>query len=331
MIVINSSLWLPLVWRTQNESYALVALCFATIYDYLLRFDSEMQYVWTWSSDSKIPQPDRSRSRFSLINMLYILLRHLGILYSLLELSFFVFGTRMSDKVRYVLFLVSMSFQVVVIGALQAMMILRLHALYSGSTKMLYFLLSSYILQSIVSVAASIVLYGPHGQTIMSDLMQNSAWICGNLLSSSAFWAGTLSQLTTLAYEAVILALTLYCYVRNWATACRLRGLAFVLVRDNVLYFLLLLTALSLEITSFESWAGAQRTSENGLVYLCVSDVIVITATCIFGPRMVINIRMQERGRGADASVESWESCLEHLRSVRFATAVVAEGEVDMV
>jgi len=265
----------------------------------VLRLDSEVELVWR--KYLVLSGSGRKRPRLTLIDGLYFIMRYLGLLYCAQSFLWLMFDLKMSERGCYILYALSMAIQTIVIMALQVMMIIRLHAMYSRSVRILRLLLGTFIAQTVTSLSTSIVLYGPFGKPIMQSSIESHAVLCGNLLSSLAFWTGTLSQLVTLTYEAVLVSLTLFKYVvyvrerhQLWQT-WRTTHLLAILVRDNLSYFFMVIAALLLEIVSFDVWDRKEEMNDPGLLYMCMSDVLVISVISICGPRMILNLRLQDK------------------------------------
>ncbi|KAG1738374.1 uncharacterized protein EDB91DRAFT_457133 [Suillus paluster] len=67
-LVSNDPAWWELINSARFNSYFLVAACAAVIYDWVLTFEEEIELIW--------------RQRWSLITVLYLVIRYIGIPYS---------------------------------------------------------------------------------------------------------------------------------------------------------------------------------------------------------------------------------------------------------
>ncbi|EIW83772.1 hypothetical protein CONPUDRAFT_70721 [Coniophora puteana RWD-64-598 SS2] len=106
--------------------------------------------------------------------------------------------------------------------------------------------------------------------------------ICGNLLSSSAFWTAT-SAVEYMEDDS----LGGYPGVSIYQSPGNIQYEHHIMRR--------IISALLIEIAAFDVWDREDKMTDNGLLYLCMSDVLVVSVISICGPRMILNLRLQEK------------------------------------
>jgi hypothetical protein len=75
-VVLNDPTWLPFISGVQFASYFIVVSCAAVVYDWALKFCQEVELVWM--------------QRWSFMTVLYICVRYIGLLYSMINMIWFL-------------------------------------------------------------------------------------------------------------------------------------------------------------------------------------------------------------------------------------------------
>lgn len=71
-LVSNDPIWWPTINSNRVASYFMVASCAGIIYDFMLTLGQEVELVWM--------------QRWSLMSILYLSVRYLGIVYAIIEI-----------------------------------------------------------------------------------------------------------------------------------------------------------------------------------------------------------------------------------------------------
>ncbi|KAG0703739.1 hypothetical protein DFH29DRAFT_998182 [Suillus ampliporus] len=130
--VSNDPAWWPFIYQTQIVNCFLVVSVTAVVYDWTLTFGQEFELVWM--------------RRWSLMTFLYICVRYLGILYSVVNILWEL-PLSITDQTWV---------PVVVNAMLGVIMMVRIHAMYQQSRKILIFL----VVVLLVSIIATAVMLG---------------------------------------------------------------------------------------------------------------------------------------------------------------------------
>lgn len=113
-----------LAWTTPPvTSYVVAAFSFAVIYDWVLTFGREIELVW--------------RQHWSLMTVLYFSVRYAGILHAIINIQLSLSSNSVTDSGCHMMFDVLSWMNVAVTAILGVIMIVRLHAMYQQSRKVL--------------------------------------------------------------------------------------------------------------------------------------------------------------------------------------------------
>ncbi|KAG1908022.1 uncharacterized protein F5891DRAFT_223255 [Suillus fuscotomentosus] len=155
-VSINDPAWWPIIKAYRLASYFMVAAFIGVTYDWALTFAQEVELIW--------------RRRWSLMTVLYLSVRYLGILYAALSIPNSVPTISLTDTVsllhRYVvipfqltaipcssgcfiIYIVENWTAVLVVAMLSVIIIIRLHAMYQRSRKILIFLIVTFLANNI--------------------------------------------------------------------------------------------------------------------------------------------------------------------------------------
>ncbi|KAH7902944.1 hypothetical protein BJ138DRAFT_1184627 [Hygrophoropsis aurantiaca] len=196
--------------------------------------------------------------------------------------------------------------------AMQAILLIRVYALFNRSKRILISLTTSYVLQATaIFVMAGLVenkqVYDNYDASIgpaIGSVMQSV-----NTNSSAAPFILTLTRdgmIISAIFDTILLFFALWAFVKHTAEAKALNGrwsinaLVSTLVADHLLYFVCNLTWLSLPIaTAYSTEVNVASGMLDNMFYVFNALVIV------FGPRMVISLRTTEnKTRGEGGTLE---------------------------
>ncbi|KAG0701490.1 hypothetical protein DFH29DRAFT_1080091, partial [Suillus ampliporus] len=114
-LVSNDPSWWPFINAAHFASYFVVVSFAGLIYDWVLTFGQEVELIW--------------RQRWSLMTVLYLSVRYLGIIYGVLNILTDVPTIPVTDAVSYIIFLAQDWVSVIVNAMLGVIIITRLHAM----------------------------------------------------------------------------------------------------------------------------------------------------------------------------------------------------------
>ncbi|KAH7904593.1 hypothetical protein BJ138DRAFT_1236717 [Hygrophoropsis aurantiaca] len=193
---------------------------------------------------------------------------------------------------------------------MQAILVIRVYALFNRSKKVLVFLATSYILQAI----ATFVMTGlVANKRMIEEIYISVGPTIGNVvevvdINFSAFYltSNLDSILLSIVFDIILLLFVLWAFVIHALEAKTLDGgwslnvLVKTLVADHLLYFLCNLIWLSLCIATDYSTEPNLLDALANTMYHVFSALVVVA-----GPRMVISLRTTEnKTRGEGATLE---------------------------
>ncbi|KAG2031740.1 hypothetical protein BDR03DRAFT_89173 [Suillus americanus] len=126
-VVSNDSSWWPIISSAQLNSYLIVAASAVVIYDWVMTFAQEVELIW--------------RQRLSLMTVLYLSVRYIGILYAVAWVLATLPTVSQTDAVSNIIVKALNWTNVVTAAMLGAIIVTRLYAMYQGSRKILLFLI----------------------------------------------------------------------------------------------------------------------------------------------------------------------------------------------
>ncbi|KAG2037720.1 hypothetical protein BDR03DRAFT_370556 [Suillus americanus] len=130
-LISNDPSWWPLIVSFRYSSYFVVASATAMVYDWALTFGQEIELVW--------------RPRWSLVTFLYLAVRYAGIPYVVLSTLRVLPLVSTTDKVRNIIYAAINGLAMVVNAILGVVLIIRLHGMYLGSSRILMILVVIFV------------------------------------------------------------------------------------------------------------------------------------------------------------------------------------------
>ncbi|EIW84263.1 hypothetical protein CONPUDRAFT_80663 [Coniophora puteana RWD-64-598 SS2] len=242
----------------QIITYGDVAMFGVVIYDYLIHIGSELELIWS--------------KRLSPSIVYYFVLRYIGII--------FVFR-------RIVDFIVLIC-QAVLFFMVQGLMAIRVYALYKPSTAMLRFLLVSFIVaQGTCLVALGIIARLGTGEYVLPESTCHTALPA----HKQDMWIYSLNAALPTAFEIILLVLALYRFYghvkSHWRDSSR-SGLLALVVRDNLLYFIIVFFA---GMMTTIGWVPRLKGYGAGAAtYWTALNVTQVLVLSMCGPKMILNL-----------------------------------------
>ncbi|KAG2141191.1 uncharacterized protein EDB93DRAFT_1295080 [Suillus bovinus] len=295
-IVSNNPTWWPIINENQLLSYFLVAAVVGVTYDWALTFGQEVELVW--------------RQRWSLMTVLYLGVRYLGILHAVMNMLTSLTTVSLTDTewvrfftnflvhynstdVSWIVYVVWNWTGVVAFTMLWVIIITRLHAMYQRSRKILIFLivtlLAVNIFDGVVSVMSTMHTSGE--ELVLSGTYQCSFGYVNEtpLLSSITWILGTV-------WEVLILCLAVWIAVKHFRelrqhSAGGIIGDCFaVLMKTHMIYFASFFAVSCFELILDFSPTLSMEYSLNTLVYAGFLQILQVVQF-VLGPRLILGVR----------------------------------------
>ncbi|KAG1760473.1 hypothetical protein EDD22DRAFT_954935 [Suillus occidentalis] len=276
----DPSLW-PLIDLQQLFSYWMVAAGVGVAYDWVLTIGQEIELIW--------------RQRWSLMTVLYLVIRYIGIPYSLANLLSFMPLVSLTDAM------------------LQVIMIARLHAMYQGSRTMLLFLVIIFLAVNIACVVLAVIAleYMVAEETILSGVH-----MCGYSYEGNFELLAPMVWMLNTVWEVIAMCLSVWIAVKHFHDLRRLGpstgstiGDCFrVLMKSHVLYFASFAGVSCFELITI-SPAFLNSSSIAAMIFTGTRAVLFAVQMFVLGPRLILSVREYHAkvvaGSDADTSMNS--------------------------
>jgi hypothetical protein len=278
MIVISND---PNLWPVVNfylvSSYFTVAASVVVVYEWGLVFGQEFELVW--------------RQRWSLMTILYLGLRTVGILYIIVSLLLTLPAISVTDAGCTFLILSQTWLSFVINTILDVIIIARLHAMYQQSGNMLVFLTAVFLAITIACGAITGMLERNHfsyEESVLAGTYQCVANNVGNdqLLLSTTWIMGSIWELFALCL-AIWITVKRSRELRPWKIEDRFLAL----MKTQVLFFAVFTVTACLNIGSIFSPAISVSTSVAVEVYSGAVVILQFIQMFVLGPRLILSVR----------------------------------------
>ncbi|OAX37273.1 hypothetical protein K503DRAFT_783740 [Rhizopogon vinicolor AM-OR11-026] len=246
--VSNDPIWWPLIDYYHVHSFSVVACFIIVLYDWVLTFGEEVELIW--------------RQRWSLMTGLYISVRYTGMAYTVKSSVSFI--ERCSVAVN------------ILLGVI---MIIRLHAMYQQSRKILIFLgvifLGVQVTCTVIVIVVSRAISGAQDVTIPIEM----TWI-----------------LTT-AWEILAMCLAVWIAVKHFrelrepSARWAVNDCFTILIKTHVFYFASFVVISCIVFTTL-SPTVANSTDIIGIEFLTgFLSIANIVQMFVLGPRLILGLR----------------------------------------
>ncbi|KAH7904162.1 hypothetical protein BJ138DRAFT_1184202 [Hygrophoropsis aurantiaca] len=289
---------------TQAANYLSAAAGALVIYDQVLTFSNEVDHIWN--------------RQWSFTTALYLIARYSGNV-QVIAIAAWHLCINWTKSVNLNIFLIVNWGQTVFILTMQAILVIRVYALFNQSKKVLVFLATVYALQT----TATFVTVGIFSnKQALHDYVTSISPAIGSVTQNATTnppsgFVLSLQAMTILpvAFDIILLFFALWAFVRHALEAKKLDGewsinvLMRTLVADHLMYFICNLTWLLLDLLTYYGSANGDLfiISIGGALNFFTALVVVA------GPRIVISLRaVENKTRGEGSRLEG------ELSAIRF-------------
>ncbi|KAG1748919.1 uncharacterized protein EDB91DRAFT_822471 [Suillus paluster] len=289
----DSNLW-PLIDFNRVYSYFSVAAFIVVVYDWALALGQEFDLVW--------------RQRWSLMTILYLSVRYVGILYSAIAIlrmppyiRTFIYSDRrhaatlpsvsVTNTVGTILCIAQWWMSAVVNAMIGVIIITRLHAMYQRSRKMLIFLVVIFLAKTITCGVISAM---NSSRISGEELVLSGIHMC-NYNEDNEFLSAE-NLLVVAAWEVLTLCLAVWIAVKHFRelqrpwTGSTIGDCFTVLIKTHIFYFAAF-TVVSCFIFGLLSHGILKPTSVGAEMYLGVLRIFSFVQLFVLGPRLIIGVR----------------------------------------
>ncbi|KAG0700526.1 hypothetical protein DFH29DRAFT_617041 [Suillus ampliporus] len=304
-VVSNSPGWWPSINSYRIGSYFVVSACAGLIYDWVLTFGQEVELIW--------------RQRWSLMTVLYLSVRYLGIIFATLNIMCDVPTIPLTNVVSYMTFTAEYWIAFVVNQILGVMMITRLHAMYQRSRKVLILLIVIYLAVHITNgVITSMAMKSISGdELILSGTYQCNIYYEAPLLSAISWILGTIWEVLALCLS-IWIAMKHFRELRRQSAGGIIGDCFAVLIKFHVIYFASFLAVSSYALFLFFSTILGDASSQIFAGFLLIFDIVQMF---VLGPRLIIGIREYHAKLVADSDTATAMTSIAFQERVHVSTS----------
>ncbi|KAG2046188.1 hypothetical protein BDR06DRAFT_205334 [Suillus hirtellus] len=273
--------WWPTINAYRFSSYFSVAAFVVVTYDWALTFAQEVELVW--------------RQRWSLMTVLYLGVRYLGILYAALTILSHIPTLSLTNTVSWIVYVLWNWTGVVAFAMLCVIVVTRLHAMYQRSRKILIFLVVNILVFNIFDgvVAAMAMVHASGEEVVFSGAHQCWITLTGNLLLlNSVTW------ILATVWEVSALCLAVWIAVKHFRELQRhsvggvMGHCLKVLVKTHMLYFASFVTVSCFAlILDFSPTFSTYQNSLGIQTFYGLLQILQNLQLFVLGPRLVLSVR----------------------------------------
>ncbi|KAG1787089.1 uncharacterized protein HD556DRAFT_1530675 [Suillus plorans] len=332
----NDPAWWPFIDVYRFASYFPVAAFVGVTYDWSLTFGQEVELIW--------------RQHWSLMTVLYLSVRYLGILYAVmgilaacrersdhladiytvgLVLYYQLLGSLITATLHchrcLIISIVQNWIGVLVFALLWVIIIARLHAMYQQSRKILIFLVVTFLaINTFDGVAAlTSTMHASGEEFILSGTYQCTIGYTGDavVLDSATWILSIVWEVLTLCL-AVWIAVKHFCELRLHAAGGIIGDCFTVLMKTHVVYFASFFSVSCFElIIEFSSTSSTSQYLLEDQTLSGLSQIFHVVQMFVLGPRLILGIREYHAKLVADSDAATGMTSIAFQERVHITTS----------
>ncbi|KAG2130420.1 uncharacterized protein EDB93DRAFT_1255899 [Suillus bovinus] len=313
----DPTLW-PTISATRFSSYFAVAAFVGVAYDWVLTFGQEVELIW--------------RQCWSLMTVLYISARYLGMLYAALVVLSTVPTVSLTDTcpvavdVSYIMYLVQNWTTTLVVAMLWVIIITRLHAMYQRSRRILISLTVTFLAVEIFEVVVAVM---TTIHTSGEEYILSSAYICHiNDVENILMLLYSITWIFRTVWEVLALSLAVWIAVKHFRELRRysaggIIGDCFeVLMKTHLAYFASVIAISCFDIIIYLSPTFAKDpTSLEAQVLYGMVQLLTVVQMFVLGPRMILGVREHHAKLVADSDAATGMTSIAFQEHVHVSTS----------
>ncbi|KAG2051189.1 hypothetical protein BDR06DRAFT_1010557 [Suillus hirtellus] len=274
--------------KEKEKECDAVAASVGVTYDWALTLGQEVELVW--------------RQRWSLMTILYLTVRYLGLLFAVLNILINVPTILLTDAVSmildqllgWILYIAVNWMYVVIFAMLRIIVITRLHAMYQQSRKMLIFLIVIFLADTIFNVVVSVM---SMRHTLGEEYILSGTYECATTYGDNTILLNSITWIFGSAWEVLVLFLATWIAIKHFrelrqhSTGGVIKDCFTVLIKSHMFYFLsfVAVSVFNLVILSPEVSVNPNTL---GLDYTYGTlQILTVVQMFVLGPRLILGIR----------------------------------------
>lgn len=281
-IVSSDPSWWPFINSYHIFGYFTVAASVGVIYDWALTFGQEVELFWS--------------RRWSLMTILYLSIRYIGLGYVVLKMLTNVPTISISDSGCRIMYNTLESTNEVVEVMLGVIMIARLNAMYQRSTKVLVFLVVIFLA---VRIANAVMAAISMTQISVEEVVLSGTYGCNIEYAGNTILLYTITWILAIAFEILVLCLAVWIAIkqlrelRQHSTKCIFsdRLTVNVLMKTHLSYFASFVAVSGFYVGFFSPTLSANLNSPGTQIYLGFAQIFQFAQLFVLGPRLILSVR----------------------------------------
>ncbi|KAG2337795.1 hypothetical protein BDR05DRAFT_969806 [Suillus weaverae] len=248
------------------------------------------------------------RQRWSLMTVLYLVIRYIGLPYSMYHTVNMPSVSR-TDAVSNIAYCAISGTDVVVAAMLGVIMIARLHAMYQGSRTMLIFLVIIFLA---INIACGVIDAIGLKHTAAEEVILSGTYTCTYRYEGDVQLLFSMVWMLNTVWEVLALCLSVWIVVKHFRDLRRLNpsagstiGDCFrILIKSHVLYFASFVCVSCLQLGSL----SPQLFSPTSMGALTLYGTLVIFSSVqmfVLGPRLILSVREYNANLVAESDAET--------------------------
>ncbi|KAG2369331.1 hypothetical protein BDR07DRAFT_1604639 [Suillus spraguei] len=327
-VVSNDPSWWPLISLNMFQSYWFVAAGAVVVYDWVLTLGQEIELIW--------------RQCWSLMTVLYLVMRYIGIpysvIYSLEDMPMVSLTDAVSIPQLYnsyptntlicrgniINYAVTWT-NVAVAAMLGIIMIARLHAMYQGSRIMLILLVIIFLA---VNIACGIISGIAIKDIVAEELIVSGTYMCDTVFEGNASLLVSMVWILNTVWEVLALCLSVWIAVKHFrdlrrlgpSTRSTIEDYFKVLIKSHVLYFACFTGVTCLHLV----YLSPELANSNSVGEVTLGGALQISMGVqmfVLGPRLILSIREYHTKLVANSDAETSMNSIVFQERVHVSTS----------
>ncbi|KAG1759220.1 hypothetical protein EDD22DRAFT_956127 [Suillus occidentalis] len=284
--------------RSDIHLHFSVAAAAVVVYDWVLTIGQEIELIW--------------RQRWSLMTVLYLVTRYIGIPYSvvnvLVTMPLVSLTDAHNDYIGNILNYALNWTNIVMTAMLDVIMIARLYAMYQGSRTMLIFLVITFLS---VNICCAVLAAIGFMNVVAEEIMLSGLHMCNYNYEGDVQLQMSMVWMLNTVWEVLVLCVSIWIAVKHFRDLRRLGpstgsivGDYFrVLIQSHVLYFASFAGVSCFQLINI-SPALSNSNPAAVLIFGSIRFVLVVVQMFVLGPRLILSVREYHAKLIADSDAE---------------------------
>ncbi|KAG2051483.1 hypothetical protein BDR06DRAFT_1022694 [Suillus hirtellus] len=247
------------------------------------------------------------RQRWSLMTVLYLVARYLGIGFGVINMLGNLPTFSMTNLVSLIMYDTFNWTGDVVNIILGIIMITRLHAMHQRSRKMLIFLVVIFLA---IRIANAVMIAIPISHISVEEAILSGTHLCVFVNSGDSLFLFSITWILGTVWEVLALCLAVRIFVKHFrelrqhSTGGIMEDCFTVLMQTHVSFFAIFLAISCFQITSlFSSTLAGDIYSLDVQIYLGFAQMFQVMQLSVLGPRLILSIREYNAKLVADSDI----------------------------